>query len=70
MHGLHVVGGLICWALAARFAWRIADASGTAWRMRLCARYWHFLLLVWVALFAALNWLSPEFVRAVCGIQA
>ncbi|MFZ6645257.1 bb3-type cytochrome oxidase subunit III [Undibacterium sp. TJN25] len=68
MHGLHVVGGLVCWMLAARFAWRSADAAGAAWRMRLCARYWHFLLLAWVALFAALNWLSPEFVRYICGI--
>jgi cytochrome c oxidase subunit 3 len=26
-----------------------------AWRIALCARYWHFLLLVWIALFVAFS---------------
>ncbi|MEY2688066.1 MAG: hypothetical protein RL375_2264, partial [Pseudomonadota bacterium] len=29
------------------------------WRLALCARYWHFLLLIWVALFAMLAGLRP-----------
>ena len=63
MHGLHVLGGLVGWGYAMRGA-RNAD---TAWRIALCARYWHFLLAVWLALFAALGWLTPEVARAICG---
>jgi cytochrome c oxidase subunit 3 len=38
-----------------------------AWRIALVARYWHFLLLVWDVLLAALAGLEPELVRAICG---
>ncbi len=69
MHGLHVIGGLVCWLLVMRFAMRSQDSAGMSWRIALCARYWHFLLLLWVALFAALNWLTPELVRYICGIR-
>ena len=69
MHGLHVIGGLVCWLLVMRFAMRSQDSAGMAWRIALCARYWHFLLLLWVTLFAALNWLTPELVRYICGIR-
>jgi cytochrome c oxidase subunit III len=67
MHGLHVAGGLVAWALTARQALR--DAGDAAWRIALCARYWHFLLAVWVVLFAALGWLTPELVRYICGTR-
>lgn len=61
MHGLHVLGGLAGWALAMR------AGPGSTLRIRLCARYWHFLLAVWLVLLAALGWLTPEFVRFICG---
>ncbi len=64
MHGLHVLGGLIGWAVAMRAA---PGSVGSTLRITLCARYWHFLLAVWVALLAALGWLTPEFVRFICG---
>lgn len=68
LHGLHVVGGLAGWGGAARAAWSAAPRPGAlALRTRLCARYWHFLLAVWLALFAALAWLTPAVVRALCG---
>ncbi|GGC59690.1 bb3-type cytochrome oxidase subunit III [Undibacterium terreum] len=74
MHGLHVAGGLVCWLLAMRFSMRFTvgreGVGEIAWRIALCARYWHFLLLLWAVLFAAFGWLSPEFVRYICGIQA
>ncbi|MFC5475661.1 bb3-type cytochrome oxidase subunit III [Paraherbaspirillum soli] len=72
MHGLHVVGGLVAWARTARGAWRYTaavDAAQVAWRIALCARYWHFLLALWIVLFAALGWLTPDLVRLVCGIR-
>lgn len=59
IHALHVVGGLVAWGLTLR--------DGQAWRIALCARYWHFLLVVWVLLFAALGWLTPEVVAFICG---
>ena len=66
MHGLHVIGGLAGWAVTARGAGRAAGPA-FAWRVALCARYWHFLLAVWMLLFATLVWLTPEAVRWICG---
>jgi cytochrome c oxidase subunit 3 len=33
----------------------------------LCERYWHFLLLVWLALFATMAGLTNDLVRFICG---
>jgi cytochrome c oxidase subunit III len=59
LHGLHVAGGLVAWARVLR--------APQAERIGLLARYWHFLLAVWLALFAALGWLTPEIVAFICG---
>lgn len=67
MHGLHVLGGLVGWAWAARVTWRHADPLWVRWLMALCARYWHFLLAVWLLLFATLAGLTPQVVRYLCG---
>lgn len=66
MHGLHVAGGLAGWVLAARAAWRDPDPGAAAWRIALCARYWHFLLLVWLALYASFTWITPDVARIIC----
>lgn len=66
LHGLHLLGGLAGWWLAARVAWRPNDPAGAAWRIALCARYWHFLLLAWAALFATFTWITPEVARVIC----
>lgn len=66
MHGLHVIGGLVAWMAALRWS-RMEGSSRATLAIRLCARYWHFLLLVWVVLFAALGWLTPEIVAYICG---
>ncbi|OUL99255.1 bb3-type cytochrome oxidase subunit III [Variovorax sp. JS1663] len=71
VHGLHVAGGVAAWAWTARAAWQpAADPASLAWRIALCARYWHFLLAVWVVLFAALGWLTPEVARFICGVSS
>lgn len=64
MHGLHMIGGLVGFAFVA-----FDRGSGTRTQMRigLCARYWHFLLAVWLVLLAALAWLTPELVDYICG---
>jgi len=68
MHGLHVIGGLVGWALAARAAWRESDPAAVAWRVALCARYWHFLLLAWIALFVCFTFITPEVARIICRV--
>ncbi|MBA2919471.1 hypothetical protein GON01_10455 [Sphingomonas sp. MAH-20] len=47
LHGLHIAGGLVAWALTARHVFAEAPGAATARMVQLCARYWHFLLLVW-----------------------
>lgn len=59
MHGLHVAGGLLAWVRVLRRPQRETVA--------LLARYWHFLLVLWLVLFAALGWLTPEVVAFICG---
>jgi len=66
MHGLHVMGGLIGWTMATRAVKRDARAAEAAWRIALCARYWHFLLVVWLALYATLSLITPEVARIIC----
>lgn len=71
LHALHVLGGLVAWARVwpqLMAGHRVAAGRTTAInRVRLCARYWHFLLLVWLLLYAALSWLTPTLVQAICG---
>jgi cytochrome c oxidase subunit 3 len=57
LHGMHVLGGLVAWVLA----------LGGQIRVRLCARYWHFLLAIWLLLYSTLSGLTPEIVRFICG---
>jgi cytochrome c oxidase subunit 3 len=67
LHGLHVAGGLVAAALAGAAAGRGAAAGASfAASAALCARYWHFLLLLWLALFALMFLVTPDFVQVVC----
>jgi cytochrome c oxidase subunit 3 len=57
IHGLHLIGGL--WVLG-RAAMRLvagAELIDLRQSLSLCAIYWHFLLLVWLAIFAVLLFL-------------
>lgn len=71
LHGLHVLGGLLAWAwLWPRLLAAPRLAAGrvmTGSRLQLCARYWHFLLVVWLLLYAVLGWITPELVQFICG---
>ncbi len=69
LHGLHVLGGLVAWGATLQAAAPAADPAHVAWRIALCARYWHFLLAVWAVLVAALGWLTPELVAFICGTK-
>ena len=67
LHGLHVAGGVVAWGLVLR-ALRHAPATA-AWRIALCARYWHFLLLLWLGLFSAFSVITPDLAAAICGTR-
>jgi cytochrome c oxidase subunit III len=54
VHGLHVLGGLVAWARASARAWRGTDPARIRLGIELCATYWHYLLAVWVVLYALL----------------
>lgn len=64
LHGLHIVGGL---AVLARTRVRLlTDSTAPSARLRLgielCATYWHFMLVVWLLLFALFTGWANDFV--------
>lgn len=54
VHGLHVLGGLVAWSRTSARAWRGVRPGRLQLAVELCATYWHFLLVVWLVLFAVL----------------
>jgi cytochrome c oxidase subunit III len=54
VHGLHVVGGLVAWGRTAARVWNGIEVAKLRLSVELCAIYWHFLLVVWLVLFALL----------------
>jgi cytochrome c oxidase subunit 3 len=65
LHAAHVIGGLVVWAVTVARLRKNADRTQRA--VALCATYWHFLLAVWLVLLAAMWWITPAFVSAICG---
>ncbi|MGU3782045.1 cytochrome c oxidase subunit 3 [Burkholderia metallica] len=66
LHGLHVLGGLAAWGMTIVRVRRV-DPFRAQRAIALCAIYWHFLLAVWLVLLAAMWWITPAIVAAVCG---
>lgn len=54
MHGLHMLGGLVAWGKSMARVWQGASTAEARLGLELCAAYWHFLLVVWLGLFAVL----------------
>lgn len=54
MHGLHMLGGLIAWSRSTARLWRGNEVADVKLGVELCATYWHFLLVIWLGLFAML----------------
>jgi cytochrome c oxidase subunit III len=55
LHGLHLLGGLSVWGRTTARMWRGGSEPGDIRiSVELCAVYWHYLLLVWLVLFALL----------------
>ncbi|MDN4582962.1 MULTISPECIES: cytochrome c oxidase subunit 3 [Pandoraea] len=67
LHALHLLGGMVAWALLASH--RMSHAA-RARRLSLTAQYWHFLFVLWVVLFAAIVNLTPEIAQRLCGTGA
>ena len=69
LHGMHLAGGLVAWLrLALRWP---ASGDSLRLRLRLCCTYWHYLLLIWLLLFALL--ISPPatiaLIASFCGLS-
>ena len=54
LHALHLLGGLVAWALTSANVWPGVALNKVRLSVELCAIYWHFLLLIWLLLFALL----------------
>jgi len=55
LHALHILGGLYVWCRAGYRVWSGVSIEKIKLSVELCALYWHFLLLVWLVLFALLS---------------
>lgn len=52
IHGLHIFGGVSVLIIALDRAYRADNVDTINRTIQLCTTYWHYLLLVWVVLFA------------------
>lgn len=55
LHVLHLLGGLVAWGRTGLRVWGGADPVAVRLSVELCTVYWHFLLAVWIVLFAMLS---------------
>lgn len=55
VHGLHLLGGLFVWGRTVARMWTAGvELIDVRLSVELCSVYWHYLLLVWMVLFALL----------------
>ncbi len=54
LHALHLLGGLVAWGRTIAKLRRGIALAQLCLSVELCTVYWHFLLLIWMALFALL----------------
>ena len=54
LHGLHLLGGMWVWGRTTLRLLAGADAQSVQLSVELCTVYWHYLLLVWIGMFALL----------------
>ncbi|MBZ9760301.1 cytochrome c oxidase subunit 3 [Mesorhizobium sp. CA8] len=65
MHGLHILGGLVGLGRTSAGAWNGTQRERLRLSVELCAMYWHFLLFVWLCIFAVLAGWAATFV-SIC----
>ena len=67
VHGLHLVGGLVVLANVVFRLWYDSGTGTLSAPLQLCTTYWHFLLGVWLVLFALLT-SRPETINALAAM--
>lgn len=67
IHGLHLIGGLVVLANVVFRVWYNNSPGTLGTPLQLCATYWHFLLGVWLVLFALLT-SRPETINALAAM--
>jgi len=71
LHGAHLLGGLVAWGITSTRVLRDKGITRHRLSLELCATYWHYLLAIWLLLFALLA--SPpetyEAIAAFCGFR-
>jgi cytochrome c oxidase subunit 3 len=67
LHGLHVAGGLVALGRTGARVWDDdqVEMRDAALSVELCATYWHFLLIVWIALLFLLTGWGSDLI-AIC----
>lgn len=71
LHGLHLLGGLVAWGRTLAGFMRRMPLARLGASVELCAIYWHYLLGLWLVLFALLT-STPETYQAIaafCGLR-
>ncbi len=67
IHGLHLMGGLLVLCNVVFRVWYDNDLKTLAAPLQLCTTYWHFLLGVWLVLFALLT-SRPDTINALAAL--
>ena len=52
VHGLHLMGGLVAWLKTSILMVRGASLAQIGMSFKLCALYWHFMLVVWLIFYS------------------
>jgi cytochrome c oxidase subunit 3 len=70
LHALHLAGGLVAWAVTLGTLGQGAPVRAER-RIRLCATYWHYLLGLWIVLFALLfsGNENLDIILSICGLR-
>jgi cytochrome c oxidase subunit 3 len=67
VHGIHLVGGLFALTNVVFRVWYDGQLAGLSGPLKLCTTYWHFLLIVWLLLFALLT-STPDTINALAAL--
>ena len=69
LHGLHILGGLVALGLVCYQFFQEKNFIKIKRHLALCAIYWHYLLLIWLFLFALLTATPDTFktIALICG---
>lgn len=69
LHGLHILGGLVSLAIVSYQFFQERNLIKIRKNLSLCAIYWHYLLLIWLFLFALLTATPDTYktIALICG---